>query len=69
MPHICKYYEIIEDIKRDMYGNGNAGIKMEVTILKNDMKWLKKIGIAIVILLVGNLTTMIVIFANLINRK
>jgi hypothetical protein len=65
MTHFCKHEDIIGDMKKDIYGNSNPGMKVEVTTMKNDMKWVKRIGVAIIVLLLGNITTMITIFSNM----
>ena len=64
----CKYETVIDDIKNDVYGNNKKGIKEDVMVLKNDMAWIKKIGIGIVVLLAGNIATMITIYAIIFQR-
>ncbi len=37
--HKCLHEEKITDLKNDMYGNGQKGVKMDVTILKTKFKF------------------------------
>jgi hypothetical protein len=61
----CKNQDIIDDMKRDLWGNGKDGLKERVSIMENNISWIKRIGIAIIILLTGNLATMVTMFINM----
>lgn len=49
----CKYQDLVEDVKKDLYGNGRKGIKADVIILKTQLKVLLWASSIIIIQLSG----------------
>ncbi len=40
----CVQEKRVTNIEHDLYGNGRPGLKQDVTQIKNDLMWLKRIG-------------------------